>query len=42
MSPHLVELVMEGVIIFDEPKLAFAVGIFLERPVGRRGQDQVD
>jgi hypothetical protein len=42
MLPYLVELVMEGVIIFDEPKLAFAAGIFLERPVRRRGQDQVD
>jgi hypothetical protein len=42
MLPYLVELVMEGVIIFDEPKLTFAVGIFLERPVWRRGQDQVD
>jgi hypothetical protein len=42
MLPYLVELVMEGLIIFDEPELAFAAGIFLERPVRRRGQDQVD
>jgi hypothetical protein len=42
MLPYLVELVLEGVIIFHEPKLAFAAGIFLERPVRRRGQDQVD
>jgi len=42
MLPYLVELVMEGVIIFDEPKLAFVAGIFLERPVRRRGQGQVD
>jgi hypothetical protein len=42
MLLYLVELVMEGVIIFDEPELAFAAGIFLDRPVWRRGQDQVD
>jgi hypothetical protein len=42
MLPYLVELVMEGVIIFHEPKLAFAVGIFLECPVRGRGQGQVD
>jgi hypothetical protein len=41
VPPHLVELVVEGVIIFDVPKLAFGVGIFLERPVRRGGQDQV-
>ena len=42
MIPHLVELIVEGVIIFDEGNLTFAVGIFLECPVGGRGQDQVD
>jgi len=42
LVPYFVELIVEGVIISDEPKLAFAVGIFLERPVGGRGQDQVD
>jgi hypothetical protein len=42
MLPYLVELVMEGDIVFDEPKLAFAAGIIFERPVRRRGQDQVD
>lgn len=42
MPLHLVELVIEGAIIFDEPKLAFPAGIFLEGPVGRRSQGQVD
>jgi hypothetical protein len=42
MLPYLAELVMEGVIVLDEPKLAFAAGVLLERPVRRRGQDQVD
>jgi hypothetical protein len=42
MLPHLVELVMKGVIIFDESKLAFVMGVFLERPVRRRGQSQVN
>jgi hypothetical protein len=42
MLPYLFELIVEGVIIFDEPELALAVGILLERPVRRRGQDQVD
>jgi hypothetical protein len=42
MLPYLVKLVMEGVIIFHEPKLAFAVGIFFKRPVRGRGQGQVD
>jgi hypothetical protein len=42
MLPHLVELVMEGVIIFYEPKLVFVRGIFFERPIRGRGQDQVD
>jgi hypothetical protein len=42
MPPYLVELAMEGVIVFHEPELAFAAGIFLERPVRGRRQDQVD
>jgi hypothetical protein len=42
MLPHLVELIVKGVIVLNEPKLAFAAGIFLEGPVRRRGQDQVD
>jgi len=28
MPPHLVELVVKGVTIFDEPELAFMRGIF--------------
>jgi hypothetical protein len=42
MPPHLVELAMEGVIIFDESRLAFVMGIFLERLARRRGQGQVN
>jgi hypothetical protein len=42
MLPYLVELAVEGVIVFHEPKLAFAAGVILESPVRRRGQDQVD
>ena len=42
MLPHLVELAMKGVIAFDEPQLALAMGVFLERPVRGRGQGQVD
>ena len=42
MSPYLVQLALEDVVVLDEPKLALTAGVCLERPVGGRGQDQVD
>jgi hypothetical protein len=42
MLPHLVELIVKSVIIFDEPKLAFVAGILFECPIGRGGEDKVD
>jgi hypothetical protein len=42
MLPHFVELIVKSVIIFYEPKLALVAGVFLKRPIGRGGKDQVD
>jgi hypothetical protein len=42
MLPHFVELIVKGLIIFDEPKLALVAGVLLKCPIGRGGKDEVD
>jgi hypothetical protein len=37
MPPHLVQFVVEGFVILDETKLALALRVLLQGPVGRRG-----
>jgi hypothetical protein len=42
MLPHFVELIVKGVVIFYEPKLAFVAGVLLKCPIGRGRKDEVD
>ena len=39
--PHAIQLLQKLLVILDEAKLVFAATILLERPIGRRGNDQV-
>src|SRR5260221_9102132 len=42
MRPYLVELGQELVVALDVPHLPVRLAVFLEGPIGRRGQDQVE
>jgi hypothetical protein len=42
MTPDLVQFVVKSLVVFDETELAGVLGIFLEGPVGRGGDNKVD
>ena len=42
VSPDLVELSEEGVVVFDVPQLALALAVLLQRPVRRRRYGEVN
>ena len=42
LAPNLFQLLDELLVVGDVPELAFGVVVALERPVRRRGDDEVD
>jgi len=42
MPPHFLELVVEDIVVGDEPQLVLMERIFLQSPIRRRGNYQMD